>query len=121
MKYLYTAIIFCFFTCAIQAQHSKGNTASKTTKLEYSVKKQTKSYSLPVNKEGTYSIVIVDPGGKTISKPINKKSFYKGSSINFEINTKFWDSGKYVIFMEDEDGTVVDVRYINIAPRNPNG
>lgn len=121
MKYLYTAIIFCFFTCAIQAQHSKGNVASKTTKLEYSIKKQVKSYSLPVEKEGTYSIVIRDPRGKTISMPINKKSFYRGSSIDFEVNTKFWDSGKYLIIMENENGKTMDVRYIRIAPRNPNG
>ena len=121
MKYLYTTIILCFLTTAIQAQHAKGNTASKTTNFEYSVKKQAKSFSIPVEKNGTYSIVIRDPGGKTISKPINKKSYYKGSTVDFEVNTKFWDSGKYMIILEDENNNPMDVRYIRIAPRNPKG
>jgi len=103
MKYLYTAIIFCFLTTAIQAQTSNGN------------------YSIPVAVEGTYSIVIRDPGGKTISKPVNRKTFYKGSTVDFEVNTKFWTSGKYLIVLENELGKPMDVRYIVIAPRNPKG
>lgn len=121
MKYLYIAILFCFFTTATQAQHAKANAASKTTKLDYSIKKQSKAYSIPVELDGTYSIVIRDPGGKTISKPVNNKPFYKGSSINFEVNTKFWKSGKYMILLENENSSPIDVRYITIAPRNPNG
>lgn len=116
MKYLYTIILICLFFSTVSAQNPSIAHAKKI-ELEYTIEKRIQSFSLAVPKDGIYNVIVRDPIGKKISTPVYKKTFKKGSSVEFSVNTKFWKLGKYRIILEDEKGKAIEIRMIFIGPK----
>lgn len=104
--------IFCFvfFTNDVMAQSAK-----QKNQQSFSTKDIVKQYQVQIEAEGEYEVVVIDPKGQTIARPIESTRQMKGSTINFEVNSKYWTPGLYTILTKSKAG-VANVQRFRIMP-----
>jgi len=109
---IFTISLFCFlfFTNSSVAQSS--NNKKQTS---FSTKDKVQHYQVQIENDGNYEVVVIDPKGQTIARPIESTKQMKGSTINFEVNSKFWTPGLYTILTKSKEG-VTDVQRFRIMP-----
>jgi len=98
-----TSIIFCAIACILFSNNAFAQ-SSKKAKTSFSTVDLINHYQVEIDEDGDYEVIVIDPRGQIIARPVETSRKMKGTSINFQVNSKYWKPGQYTILTQSKNG-----------------